>query len=98
MGLTLGVESSPKNPPSFTPVLNKLSLQCPTIWVSYRNGKLLTGSLIRMLELNRYICARSTVFVDVDDGVVAGVVDVHVHVLACADVEVDVDVDVAHVI
>ena len=31
-----------------------------------------------MLELNRYICTRSTVFVDVDDGVVAGVVDVHV--------------------
>ena len=26
-----------------------------------------------MLELNRYICTRSTVFVDVDDGVVAGV-------------------------
>ena len=47
-----------------------------------------------MLELNRYICTHSTVFVDVDDGVVAGVFDVHVHVLACADVEVDVDVDV----
>ena len=49
-----------------------------------------------MLELNRYICTRSTVFVDVD----GGVVDVHVHVLACADVEfdVDVDVDVVHVI
>ena len=53
-----------------------------------------------MLELNRYICTRSIVFVDVDDGVVAGVVDVHVHVVACADVEVDVDVvvDVVHVI
>ena len=39
----------------------------------------------------------STVFVDVNDCVVAGVVDVHVHIRAFADVDVDVGVDVVRV-
>ena len=85
MGLTLGVESSPKNPPSFTPVLNKLSLQCPIMFLLDPGliiviARILTDSLITMFFRIQLIHIPSKVFVDVDDGVV----DVHVR----ADVDV----------